>query len=377
MATASNTAPVLDFRGSPGPTVGAELELWLLDPVTLDITPAAARVLDHFGPDAPYKPELFQGIVEVNTRPCNTIAELRADLAARVAGLVEYGEQAGFTVCSSGTHPFARYRAQPITERDRYQNLLSRLRWPLRRMMICGLHVHVGVGSGEKAIAVMNSLAAFMPYVIALSGSSPYWNGEDTGLASARLKIFELLPTAGIPPALTNWSEFTRLMHTLINAGSIQTVREVWWDVRPHLSFGTIEVRVADAPPTIEESARIAALCQSLVAYLSDLYDRGQAMPFLKEWTMRENKWRAARWGHEALMIRNEHGDQTPIPDILREWIEILLPTADKLGCASELAAIIDSPLNPSAARQRATFARTGSLYDVTDELVNELKSGL
>src|SRR5438445_8377822 len=207
------------------------------------------------------------------------------------------------------------------------------MQWVARRLQIFGIHVHVGVRSAEKAIAIANALSAYIPHFLALSASSPYWMGQDTGLASSRSKVFESLPTAGLPYQLSGWSEFEDFMETLVSAKAISSIREVWWDVRPHPDFGTIEFRICDGMPTMTEVATAAALSQCLVEWLDSLYERGYTLPVPRSWVVRENKWRAARHGTDAEIIVDDRGSLARITDAIAELEEALAPTAHRLEC--------------------------------------------
>jgi carboxylate-amine ligase len=240
-------------------------------------------------------------------------------------------------------------------------------------LLISGLHVHVGVDSGEKAIAVANSVVSYLPHMVALSASSPFWHSADTGLQSCRSKVFDALPKGGIPPFILNWAEFVRLMRTLLNSGTVDSVRDIWWDVRPHVGFGTVEIRICDALPTLRENIAMVALAQALVVNLGERYDQGHPLPVLNRWTLVENKWRAIRHGLDARLIRNESGDLVPIVDHLRETIELLKPTAERLGSLKELEdinTIIEC--GNSATRQRRIWEETHDMNRVVDALIWE-----
>jgi carboxylate-amine ligase len=236
--------------------------------------------------------------------------------------------------------------------------------------------VHVGLASGEKAVAIQNGLTTYIPHLLALSASSPFVDFEDTGLASARAKIFEAMPTTGLPVRLANYSEFQEFMNTLVRAGAIESVREIWWDIRPHPGFGTVEVRVCDAPSTLREVAAVAALIQSLVVFLDHQYDDGVPMRLLHPWVVRENKWRAARHGLDADVIMTNDGSHAPLRTLLPALVDDLLPTATALGCSDELADV-SWMLSEGASyeRQRRTYAEKGRLPDITAALVEDLRA--
>jgi carboxylate-amine ligase len=276
----------------------------------------------------------------------------------------------------SGTHPFSRWSDQQITPNPRYLHLVDEVQWPARRLQIFGIHVHVGVRSGERAIAMMNALCGYIPYLLALSASSPYWMGEDTGLASCRSKVFESLPTAGVPLPIKDWAEFEQFMTTLIAAKAITSIREVWWDIRPHPDFGTVELRICDGVPTLREVAMLAAVSQCLVQSMDDACERGEALVEPAPWVVRQNKWRAARYGIDAEVIVDDQGALRPAREGITELVETLTPVAQRLGCEPELQWALEvADRGPSYQRQRAVVAGGGTLVDVVDSLIEELEA--
>ena len=375
LAKAEAVEPLI-FNSSPEPTIGVEMELWLVDPETRQLVPRAKDFLDHFQDETFVKKELWQCMVEINTVVCRSVKEARRDLDGCIARLQALARELGVRLISSGTHPISDWRDQIHSEDPRYGRLLNTHRWPASRLLISGLHVHVGVNSGEKAIAIVNSLTSYAPHMLAMSASSPFWHGRDTGLSSGRTKIFEGLPKAGLPHFLLNWAEFVRLMRTLLNSGTIHSIRDVWWDIRPHLGFGTVEVRVCDAMPTLYENIAMVAFVQALVVYLGDLYDQGQKMPMLKNWTLAENKWRAIRYGMQAQVIRNERGELIPMAEHLRETFDVLRPTAERLGSLEEfdrLERMIEC--GNSCMRQHRVFKASQSMERVVDHLAHEFET--
>lgn len=328
------------FHGSPEPTIGVEIELFLVDLDKFDLVSGAPAILAEFEADPKVKPELLESIVEINTDICRSIQEVREDLRGRLSRVIEVSEKHNLGLISSGTHPFARWSDAHVTRNKRYQAFLERMQFPVRRLLISGQHVHIGVESGEKAIAIVNALLRYIPHFIGLSSNSPFWEGLVTGLASTRMKVFEAMPTAGLPARLTNYSEFQRLMRTLQRANAIESIREVWWDIRPHPGFGTVEIRAFDAVPTIDEMVSLTALSHCLVVGLSELYDNGQQLPLLSEWVVRENKWRAVRYGMDADIIIDDEGHQQTLRSAVLELMERLTPYAEQLGCVSDLFAL-------------------------------------
>ena len=366
----------ITFNGCQDPTLGIEVEYQIIDPETGELAPGGPAILEAFNQPEYAKPELLQSTVELNVGPCQNIGEARDSLTDRLGKLRATAADLGYGLIAAGTHPNSPWETQQVTEADRYQNLLDRMQWPARRLMIFGVHVHVGVSSGEKAIAISNSLTTFLPHLLALSASSPFWHGEDTGLASVRVKIFESLPAAGLPYRMINWGEFQRFMNTLMNAGAIESVREIWWDVRPHPVFGTIEVRVADALPTVRETMALAALIQCLIVRLGDLYDCGEYLPLNRHWIVAENKWRAARYADKAQVIADDSGELRSLDEMVREMVENLRPVAKRLGCSDELEDnlhILDT--RPAFQRLRDVFDDTGELREVVRYLEQQMET--
>jgi carboxylate-amine ligase len=363
------------FNSSPRPTIGVELELQILDPETGKLVNGAPQILEKYSGENWVKPELIESTIEINTGICETAAEVRKDLQTKLKNLQKVCDKLGFALAMAGTHPYSEWSEQSITPDERYRRLVDMVQWSARRLMIFGLHVHIGVGSGEKAIAIFNSLTSFIPHLLALSASSPYWMKEDTGMASVRVKVFESLPTAGLPYRLINWAEFTRFMKTLIGAGAITSIREVWWDLRPHPGFGTVEVRVCDGLPTLSEVVTLAAFVQALVVWLGDQYDEGIYLPTFRHWIVRENKWRAARWATDARIIVDENGGQKLLAEDIEDMLTKLIPVARKLNGETEILGIRNIVRQgPSFSRQRRVFKQTGSLKGVVDSLITELK---
>ena len=363
------------FSGSPRPTVGVELELQLLDPETMNLVAGAPAILDKTADVSHVKAELIESTIELNTDVCEDVAAVRRDLQERISQLLAVTDELGYQVACVGTHPFSKWVEQRITDSERYRRLVDQCQWPARRLMIFGVHVHVGIESGEKAIAISNGLTTYLPHLLALSASSPFFNDADTGLASCRSKIFESLPTAGLPYRLLNWAEFQRLMITLVSAKAIESIREIWWDVRPHPKFGTIEVRICDGLPTLDEVMAVTALIQALVVWLGEKYDEGMYMPLHRHWIVRENKWRAARWSTEAEIIVDEDGNLERLDESLGALVEEVTPVAKRLGGDTELqgvGAMLGTGL--SYRRQRRIYEETGDYTAVMKALVREFR---
>ncbi|HVT19937.1 MAG TPA: glutamate--cysteine ligase [Mycobacteriales bacterium] len=370
----------IPFTCSPVSSLGVEWELELVDLGSGELTAAASEILAELGGGAEHpkaKHELLESCIEIITGVCGTVAEAVADLQSTLGEVTEAAGRRGIGVMCSGTHPTSDWADQEISPNPRYERLVEQMQWLARRLQIFGVHVHVGVRSPEKAIPIVNALTAYIPHFLALSASSPYWVGTDTGLASARSKVFEGLPTAGIPYQLSGWDDFEDFMSTLICAQTISSVREVWWDVRPHPQFGTVELRICDGLPTLFEISWAAALSQCLVEMLNGQLDRGYTLPVPKGWTVRENKWRAARYGVDAELIVSDDGSTRPLREMLEELVEELVPIGERLECAEELLRVKDVlEVGPSYVRQRARAdAANGDLRAVVDGLLEEMRN--
>ena len=372
----------IPFSTSPRATLGVEMELAIVDLESRALVTASSELLSEMGAGFPggehpkAKHELYQCTIEAITGICETVAEARADLAETLTDLNSVARSHGYGIISAATHPFSGWSEQTVSPNPRYHDLLRRLGWPARRLTTHGTHYHVGVPSGPAAIAIANSLTYRLPVFLALSANSPFWNGLDTEMASTRTKIFEGLPTAGLPPRVETWADFERYMETLITAGAIESVRDVWWDVRPHPDFGTVELRMCDAMPTLDEVMALAAMAQSLVADLAARFDRGEPLPGCRDWVVKENKWRAARYGLEADLV-DDDGCRTPVKDVIAELVAELMPMAELLGCAAELASAEHIVAGGAGyARCRTVTESGGTTADVVDLLLEEFEAG-
>lgn len=371
----------IEFNASRGATLGVEWELQLIDAETKRLRQDAREVLaalprlSRARTNPKIKHEMMESTVEVVTNVCDTVEEARADLAATVTELREAADRQGIMLACAGTHPLSGWRDAVMSPVERYADLMERMQWPMRRVQTFGVHVHVGVRSGAKAIPIVNALSMYLPHFLALSASSPYWTGFDTGLASSRAVIFGSLPLAGPPHLLAGWPEFEQYMDTLLRAETIHSIKEVWWDVRPHPDFGTVEIRMFDGVPTLREVGMVVALCQSLVELFDHQLDRGYTLPIPAAWVVRDNKWRATRYGLDAIVITDGGGSTAPLRDELYELVRELEPVADRLGCADDLLVLSDV-LDQGAPyeRQRAIVAEGGTLEDVVSAVVTELR---
>lgn len=370
----------IPFHSSARSSLGVEWELQLVDRETRQLTSGATEILAELSPDGEHpgaKQELLQSTIEIVTGVCQTVPEAMADLSATIDQVAVLAEQRGLGLMCAGTHPSTDWQSQQISSHPRYDKLIEDGQWLARRLQIFGVHVHVGVRSPDKAIAMVNALTAYIPHFLALSASSPYWVGADTGLASARSKVFEGLPTAGLPQQLKDWAQFEDYMETLIKTGTIASIKEVWWDVRPHPTYGTVELRICDGLPTLAEVGMVAALSQCLVEGMDRQIDSGYTLPAPRRWVVQENKWRAARYGLDAQIIVGQDG-VTPVRDALRELVQDMRPAAERLGCDDHLDTVEEVlETGGSYQRQRAVAAASsGDLSAVVDSLLAEFAAG-
>jgi glutamate---cysteine ligase / carboxylate-amine ligase len=344
---------------APSFTIGIEEEYLLVHEDSFELATAPEGLIDACdGGQGQVSPEFLQCQVEVGTRVCRTVAEARADLSrlrARVAGhAADYGLRPVAVSC----HPTADWHKQSFTDKERYRALERDLAGVAHRMLICGMHVHVGIEDEALRIDLMNQVAYFLPHLLALSASSPYWKGQDTGLASYRLTVFDNLPRTGLPPRFVSWAEYQRSVQIIVDTGAIEDATKIWWDVRPSARFPTLEVRICDVCPRIEDTLTLAALVQCILRMLWRLSRINQRWRIYDAFLVGENRWRAQRYGTDAGLIDFARGCVLPYPDLLEELLALIAEDAAALGCTAEIAHARDIlARGNSAARQRATFA--------------------
>ena len=367
---------VLEFKSSKDFTVGAELELQLIDKESRDLSSSTSTILRGLK-NYPYlKHELFESVIEINSNPCNTVKELAEDLKKHVNVLYNEASKIGVTITAAGTHPTANWSRQIISPVKRYQNIANKIQMPIRRMLTFGLHTHVGLRSGDEAVFVNNALMNYLPHLLAITVSSPFWVKRDSGMESYRVKILETLPTTGIPFKLKNWEDYCEMAYVLHIAGTIDSIRDIWWDVRPHPDFGTVEVRVCDAVPVFDDVVSVIALVQCLIAYLAKKYRAKKEIKLFPSFLIRENKWRAARFGLNAELITDYSGTTIPIKWEIEKLIDELMPVASELKANEELAKVTDIfKRGTSSKRQRNIFSESGGNWNtVIDSLINEFE---
>lgn len=363
---------VLTFTSNPRASLGVEVELQLIDSDTLDLSSSIHQLLARLpeGFDGQIKPELMQSYVEINTRVCSSVSEVRDDLNRVLGGLKQAADALGIRLLWSATHPFASWRVQQVTENDRYHQLVDLMQDVARRLVTFGLHVHVGVESGDKAVMVCDRMLRHLPLLLALSANSPFWEGRPTGLQSNRSMIMEGLPTAGLPRPMRNWSEYTWLINHLVATGFINTIREIWWDIRPHHQFGTVEIRVCDIPKNLEDVLSLTALIQTLVVAISEEIDEGTYQSEYHPMMVQQNKWRAARFGAGAKLVNTSDYRQYTVGETIDRLVDELLPTAERLGCAVELESARRLPYATGAQQQLEIYERSYSRRAVVEEML-------
>ncbi|KAB1890959.1 MULTISPECIES: glutamate--cysteine ligase [Microbacterium] len=373
----------LEFASSARSTVGLEWEIMLADPVSGDLVGRAPELLAALEAESADERhtvtgELLTNTIEVTSGIGDSVAHAVDDIGNAIAAVRAATDPAGIELLSAGSHPFAQWYDQQVTDKSRYHTLIERTQWWGRNMMIWGIHVHIGVEDQRKVFPIINALAGYLPHLQSLAASSPYWAGERTGYASNRALVFQQLPTAGLPWPLHDWAQYESYLDDMVRTGVMADATEVRWDIRPAPRWGTIEVRACDGLSTLPELASVAALVQVLVEDFSRQLDEGRTLPELPAWFHRENKWRAARYGLDARVIVDATGTQRPVREHLSEALESLAPTAVELGCGREfggIATILDG--GASYARQLAVAdAADGDLAAVVHHLIREFRSG-
>lgn len=365
----------LSFQHNASPTMGVELEMQLVDKDTFELKSVILDVIKHVGKGKELewiKPELMQSYVEINTGVCHNIGEVRQDLSQKLEKLYAAAESCDSRVLWAGSHPFSNWKDQEITPSPRYHKLVELMQDTARRIVTFGMHVHVGVDSGDKAVMVVDRLMRYLSTMLALSVNSPFWVGRKTGLHSQRIKIMEQLPAAGSPPLLRNYSEYCWVVNQSIQSGFINSIQEIWWDVRPHPRFGTVEVRIFDIPQNLEDALALTAMTQCLVAALSDQIDDGVYQHDIHPIVVRQNKWKAARYGMRAELIDPVTHKTIPVREMVFFLYEKLKPYAEELGCMQELNHIITMVDHPSGAENQISLYESNGhdLRGVVESLV-------
>ncbi|AKE41998.1 Glutamate-cysteine ligase, family 2 [Corynebacterium kutscheri] len=366
-----------DFHASPEATLGVEWEIALIDPHTRDLVPKAEEVVKLVAaahPEVHLEREFLANTVELVTGVCENTAEAVAELGIGLDAVLAAAEQLGVKVWASGSHPFSDFRTQPVSPKGHYNEIIARTQYWGNQMLIWGVHVHVGISHKERVWPIIHALLTMYPHLLSLTASSPGWDGIDTGYASNRTMLYQQLPTAGLPYQFQSWTEWEEYMRDQDIAGVINHTGSMHFDIRPAGKWGTIEVRVADATSNLRELAAVVALTHCLVVYFDRMIDRGEELPILQPWHVAENKWRAARYGLDALIIINRDTEEALVTDELRRWLDILAPIAQEFECAAELQ-LVEEIIERGAGyqRQREVFAQTGTWNAAVDQACTEL----
>lgn len=358
------------FEGSKMPTLGVEIELQIIDPETLDLTPQAEKVLEKCINQGitRVKAEIHQSMIEIDSEISKNIKECTGFLRKRILDLIQVVEELGLQLGVTGTHPFQRWSERLISNSSRYQSLHEKFQWLARRMNVYGMHVHIGVSSGDRAIAVSQRMIRYLPHLLALSANSPYWQGIDTGMHSSRVNFLDVFPFGGLPQNFTCWEQFEQYHQILMNVGAIKSFKDLYWYVRPNLMYGTVEIRMCDAMGTLNETMSLVAFVQCLVAKINKDIDEKIPMNGAAEyfWIAPENQWIAARDGLEGMIVVNLQGKRKKISEEIFELVEDLTSIAKELGCLEELESIKNAIAKGNgASRQREVFKYTHSLKEV------------
>jgi carboxylate-amine ligase len=365
----------------PSLTLGIEEEYQIIDPETRELRSYITEMLEEgqMVLREQMKPELHQSIVEVGTNVCQTPAEARAELVRLRRAIIELAGKKGMKIASAGTHPFSSWIDQQITPFERYLGVQEDMQDLAKQLLIFGTHVHIGIEDEDFRIDAMNVLRYLLPHVLALSTSSPFWMGRNTGLKSYRSIIFRNFPRSGIPRVFSSWGEYSYLVDTLVRTNSVNDGTKIWWDARPNWNYPTLEVRICDVCTRVDEAVCVAAILQAVVAKLWKLRRDNMTFRVYGSDLIEENKWRVVRYGLDGKLIDFGKQEELPARDLIREVIEWFVDDVlDELGTRKEVEyafRILEE--GTSADRQLATYKRTGNLKDVVDQLIAETAEGV
>jgi len=365
----------------PSLSIGIEEEYQTIDPETRDlrshiqseILPKAKRALHEA-----VKPEMHQAVIEVGTKVCRNVQEAREDILGLRREMLQLASENGLLLAAASTHPFADWKVQDIYPDERYRQVVEEMQMLARANLVFGLHVHVGIEDRNTAIHIMNSMRYFLPHILALSANSPFWMGMRTGFKSYRSKVFERFPRTGIPDVFANWSDYENFVSLLVKTGCIDNGKKIWWDVRPHPHFNTLEVRVCDIPMRLDETMALAALIQATVAMLYNLHASNKSYRIYGRALIMENKFRASRYGLDGMLIDFGQEKEVPLRHLILEYLEMIDPVVDELGSRAEINYIHQMlEMGTGADRQLKVFEETGDLKKVVDYMVAETRVGV
>jgi len=360
-------------------TIGIEEEYQIIDPETRELTSYVSKLLDQgamvFRDQV--KPEFLQSQIETGSNVCRNIREARQEVTRLRSIVGEIAAKNGRKIVAAGTHPFSRWEDQVVTDKDRYKGLEEKFKMIARRLLIFGMHVHIGIPDPDLRIDIMKQMTYMMPHILALSTSSPFWLGRDTGLKSYRSVIFSDLPRTGLPEYFTSWQQYERYVDTLIRTNCIEEPTKIWWDIRPHPKFPTLEFRMCDCCTKIDEVIAIAALIQAVVAMLIMLRKSNQTWRIYRRGLIEENKWRAMKDGIDGRLIDLGKEEEVPFRFLMEEILDLVADMADRLGTRREIEYIRTIlKQGASADRQLSVYAETKDMKAVVDMLAAETSLG-
>jgi len=361
-------------------TIGVEEEFQIIDPETCELRSHVMQLVSAASPDIleQVKGEMHQSIVETGTRICDSVGDLRIEMHRTRGELVAAAERADLQVAAADTHPFSSWIDQVISPGERYQNIVEELQQLARSLLIFGMHVHVAMPDKQTTIDMMNMVRYFLPHLLALSTSSPFWMGRNTGLKSFRTTVFRRFPRTGVPEQFESWSAYENFINLLVKLNCIDNGKKIWWDVRPHPTFGTLEFRMCDVTTKVEEAVAIAALTQAIIVKLHRLYTSNMSFRLYRRALIEENKWRAARYGIEGKLIDFGKEAEVPMRELATELLGFVDDVLDDLGSRSAVE-YVHTILNEgtSAERQLRVYEQTGDLKAVVKHLVEETRGGV
>jgi carboxylate-amine ligase len=361
-------------------TLGIEEEFAIIDPVTRELRSHIQEILEggKVTLKEQVKPEMHQSVVELGTEICQSVADARTHVVELRSKLASLAAQSGLKIASAGTHPFSHWHDQLITEGERYKEIVQDMQLLARANLIFGLHVHVGIPSRDTAIHVMNQARYFLPHIYALSVNSPFWVGRNTGLKGYRLKVFERFPRTGIPDAFESLSEYEDYCKLLVKTGCVDNAKKIWWDIRLHPFFDTLEFRIFDAQSRVEDTLALAALVQAIIARLYNLFRQNTTFRVYRRRLLDENRWRASRYGIDGKMIDFGREAEVETRSLIQELLEFVGKEMEELGSQRELAHLQRIVREGTGAdRQLATWERTQDMKAVVDQIVRETYEGL
>lgn len=371
----SGKADDISFQSSGVLTLGVEIELQLIDRTNFNLAPRYNELAKSLSMKK-LKPEFYLSTAEINTDKCNNVHEVDKDLSESFEALAIAGDKLGVHFSTTGCHPFSRYADAVITPSSRYNELIDRNQWLTRRMTVYGMHVHIGMKSGDDCIRFNNFFLSFIPHLLALSASSPFWQGEDTGLAACRPTTYEALPTAGQPYQIGNWREYESLYYTLRKCNAIRSLKDLWWDLRPSPGYGTLEIRVCDGLATLAETTAVVAFIHLLAHWFSENGSWIDQVPPPPRWVARENKWRVMRYGLDAELVTNLEGDTKSVRQDIEDWLVKLEPYIHKLDYMHYVKMLRNiCQYGNSTSRQREVFTKTGMLENVVMHNIKEFNT--